>query len=84
MRALTETIYDPILVPIAKAAAMIGRGKSFIYEGIGDGRFDAVKSDKRTLIVVESLRRYAASLPPAKIKPVKRLPPQERRKNAIA
>jgi hypothetical protein len=60
-----------ILCSIPQAAAMIARGQTFIYGAIGDGRIEAVKSDKRTLVVVESLRRYAASLPPAKIKPLK-------------
>jgi hypothetical protein len=58
-----------ILCSIPQAAAMIARGQTFIYGAIGDGRIEAVKSDKRTLVVVESLRRYAASLPPAKTKP---------------
>jgi len=60
----------PILVTVPQAAAMIGRGVTFIYGAIGDGRIKAVKSDKRTLIVVESLRAYAAGLPVAKIKPI--------------
>ena len=62
----------PILCTIPHAAAMIGRGTTFIYGAIGDGKIEAVKSDKRTLVVVESLRRYAAALPPAKIKPLTR------------
>ena len=60
-----------ILCSIPHAATLIGRGQTFIYGAIGDGRIEAVKSDKRTLVVVESLRRYATSLPPAKIKPLK-------------
>jgi hypothetical protein len=60
---------SPILCTIPQAAAMIARGQTFIYSAISDGRIEAVKSDKRTLVVVESLRRYAAALPPAKIKP---------------
>lgn len=60
-----------ILCSVPDAASMLGRGQTFIYGAIGDGRIDAVKSDKRTLVVVESLRRYAASLPRAKIKPLK-------------
>ena len=60
----------PILVTVPQAAAMIGRGVTFIYAAIGDGRIKAVKSDKRTLIVVESLRAYAAGLPAARIKPI--------------
>ena len=66
-----EAPLPPILCTISHAAAMIGRGQTFIYGAIGDGRIEAVKSDKRTLVVVESLRRYAASLPPAKIKPLR-------------
>jgi hypothetical protein len=48
-----------ILCTIPHAAAMIGRGQTFIYGAIADGRIEAVKSDKRTLVVVESLREYA-------------------------
>jgi hypothetical protein len=59
---------SPILCTIPQAAAIIARGQTFI-SAISDGRIEAVKSDKRTLVVVESLRRYAAALPPAKIKP---------------
>jgi hypothetical protein len=66
----------PILCTIPHAATMIGRGQTFIYGAIGDGRIEAVKSDKRTLVVVESLRQYAASLPRAKIKP---MPPRRHR-----
>jgi len=58
-----------ILCTIPQAAGVIGRGISFIYEALGDGRIEARKSDGRTLVVVESLRTYVASLPVAKIKP---------------
>jgi hypothetical protein len=61
---------NAILCTIPQAAAMIGRGQTFIYGAIGDGTISAVKSNKRTLVVVESLYRYAAALPPAKIKPM--------------
>jgi hypothetical protein len=63
---------QPLLVRIPDAAHMIGRGTSFVYEALGDGRLDGVKSDNRTLVTAESLRRYAASLPAAKIKPTRR------------
>jgi hypothetical protein len=58
---------QPILARIPDAAAMIGRGMTFIYEAIADGRIKAVKSDGRTLVVISSLHEYAASLPAAKI-----------------
>jgi hypothetical protein len=64
-----------IMVTIPQAAAMIGRGTTFIYQALADGTIQAVKSDKRTLVLVKSLYDYAAGLPAAKIKPaVKRKP----------
>jgi hypothetical protein len=68
----------PILCTIAEAAQIIARGQSFIYEAIASNKIRAVKSDKRTLVVIESLRQYAANLPPAEIKPPKR----DRRKSS--
>ena len=65
-----ETSPLPILCGIPQAAVMIGRGTRFIYEAIATGQIEAVKSDKRTLIVVESLHRYVAKLDRAKIKPM--------------
>jgi hypothetical protein len=72
MELLYETTLPPILCRIPQAAAMIGRGQRFVYEAIATGQIEAVKSDKRTLVVVESLRRYVAGLPAAKIKPLTR------------
>jgi hypothetical protein len=67
-----------------QAGAMIGRGQSALYELIGAGKIRAVKSDGRTLIVVESLHEYAASLPPAKIAPPRRRKPQRMRAESEA
>jgi hypothetical protein len=70
----------PILCTIKKAAMAIGRGERFVYEAIALGLIDAVKSNKRTLVVVASLQRYAETLirdHPAKIKPMtRRRPPR--------
>src|SRR5262249_51148396 len=66
---VSKTEMPPILVSIPQASAMIGRGRQAIYDLIGRGKIRAVKSDGRTLVVVESLREYAASLDPAKIAP---------------
>jgi hypothetical protein len=63
----TMPTLSPILCPIPVAAAMIGRSERVIYGLIGDGKIEAVKSDGRTLVRVESIYRYAATLPPAKI-----------------
>jgi hypothetical protein len=59
---------------------MIGRGTRFIYEAIANGEIEAVKSNKRTLVVVASLHKYAAALPPAKIKPMTRNPKTQGRR----
>jgi hypothetical protein len=72
MEILDETSLPPILCRIPHAAAMIGRGTRFIYEAIATGQIEAVKSGKRTLVVVASLHRYARALPRAKIKPLTR------------
>jgi hypothetical protein len=61
---------EPILCTIPQAAQIIARGESFIYEAIATRKIRAVKSDKRTLVFVDSLREYASALPPAKIKSV--------------
>jgi hypothetical protein len=58
---------QPILCTIPVGAQMIGRSVTFIYQALAEGKIRAVKSDKRTLLVVETLHEYAASLPPAEI-----------------
>jgi hypothetical protein len=80
-RAVSMT---PILVSIPDAAAMIGRGMTFIYAALADGRIKAVKSDKRTLVVVASLHDYAAGLPTAKIKPIAKRAPARLRHIELA
>jgi hypothetical protein len=70
---------EPILVSIPQASAMIGRGVATIYALLGRGKLRAVKSDARTLVVVESLREYAANLEPAQIAPPRKRKPQHLR-----
>jgi hypothetical protein len=76
--AASKVPLPPILCSIPQASAMIGRGIGAIYTLIGDGEIEAKKSSGRTLIVVESLRRYAAKLPDAKIRPRHRRPQRMR------
>jgi hypothetical protein len=84
-RTVIQRVVDPILVSIDDAAMMVGRSTTFIYTCIGDGTLKAAKSNARTLVVVDSLRAYAASLPPAKTKEVPTRPPARlRRKKASA
>jgi hypothetical protein len=65
-----------LLCSLPQAATMISRGTRFVYEAIATGKIRAVKSDKRTLVVVASLHEYVAGLPSAKIKPL--TPPSRR------
>ena len=57
---------EPLLCSIEAGTAIIGRSERFIIDAIARGVLKAVKSDRRTLLVVQSLKDYAASLPPAK------------------
>lgn len=66
---MSDISMPPVLVPIPIAADYIGRSVTFIYNALADGKIRAVKSDKRTLVQVQSLHEYIATLPPAKIKP---------------
>lgn len=71
------TTVEPLLCSVEAAMAIIGRGQTFILDAIATGKIQAVKSDRRTLIVIKSLHAYVASLPPAELKPDNR----ERRRN---
>ncbi len=60
---------EPLLCSIKAATAITGRSERFLIDAIARGVLAAVKSDRRTLIVVQSIRDYVNSLPPAKLKP---------------
>ena len=60
--------FQPMLVPIKQASAMIGKCRRGIYELIATDQIKAVKSGRSTLVVYESLKQYVTSLPPAKLK----------------
>ncbi len=53
---------ERMLLSIPEAGQVIGHGRSYVYELIGEGKIETVKSGKRRLVVVESLRAYVASL----------------------
>jgi hypothetical protein len=57
---------EPLLCSVEAGTVIINRSERFIYDAIARGLIKAVKSDRRTLLVVQSLKDYAASLPPAK------------------
>jgi hypothetical protein len=62
-------MYDmkPIAVRRPVAAAAIGSSTGKLDQLIATGQIEAVKSGKSLLIIVASLERYIASLPPAEL-----------------
>jgi hypothetical protein len=50
-----------------------------VYQLVGAGVLDAKKSDGRTLITMESIKRYVAALPPAVLAPRPKRKPQHLR-----
>ena len=53
---------EKLLATIPEASQATGLGRSSIYELIHDGKLKSVKSGKRRLVVVESIKSYVASL----------------------
>lgn len=60
---------EPLAVPIPEAQRISGMSRTGIYRELGEGRLRAVKMGARTLVLVESLRAYVASLPAAEFGP---------------
>jgi len=63
---------------------MLSIGTQGLYDLIGAGLVQAVKRGTRTLLVVTSLKEYAASLPPAQVAPPRRRKPQHLRQAETA
>jgi hypothetical protein len=53
---------EPLLCSIRAGITIIGRSERFIIDAIARGELEAVKSDRRTLLVVQSLKDYVAKL----------------------
>jgi excisionase family DNA binding protein len=53
---------EPVTVTVDGARKALGIGTTKIYELIGDGKLDAVKLGRRTLIKTESIRALVAEL----------------------
>ena len=53
---------EPLLCSIKAGQTVIGRSERFIIDAIARGELKAVKSDRRTLLVVQSLKDYVAKL----------------------
>jgi hypothetical protein len=72
---------EPLLVSIPQTSQIIGRGTATIYELLGSGQLDGKKSDNRTLVTMESIKRYVASLPKAEIATRPKRKPQHLRQS---
>jgi hypothetical protein len=85
MRASTVSRMEvkPLLLSIPQTAQTIGRCVATVYALAGARVLDAVKSDGRTLVTMDSIERYVASLPTAEIKPRPKRKPQHLRKAAL-
>ena len=53
---------DPILVPIVEGANIIGVKRTKFYSIVNEGRIPIVKIGRKSLVSVESLRAYVASI----------------------
>lgn len=49
---------EPIAVRISKAVAMVGIGRSKLYQFIQSGEIEVIKVGRSTLIPVDSLRQF--------------------------
>jgi hypothetical protein len=56
------TPLEPLLCSIQAGTTILGRSERFIIDAIARGLIKAVKSDRRTLLVVQSLRDYVTGL----------------------
>jgi excisionase family DNA binding protein len=55
-----EVAMEQIAVSIKETAKALGLGRTSIYAMIADGRLEAFKIGRRTLVRVESIRRLVA------------------------
>ena len=54
---------------VAEAAVEAGVGRDQVYAAIRDGRLQARKWGRRTLITTDALRRFLDGLPPLELPP---------------
>jgi predicted DNA-binding transcriptional regulator AlpA len=61
---------EPVAIPIKRVEPIYGFTRSETYRRLSAGDFKAVKNGKRTLVLVESIKAYLASLPTATFRPL--------------
>ena len=72
-----STIYDALrdshrrrlAFSVAEAAVEAGVGRDHIYGAIRDGRLEARKLGRRTLITYDALQKFLNGLPPLQLPP---------------
>lgn len=62
---ITASCIEPFAISINEAVRVSGLSRSEIYRRLSDGRLDAIKPSRSTLILVDSLRAHLASMPKA-------------------
>jgi hypothetical protein len=67
-----DTTIEPLALSIKKTAALTGESRSRVYQLLGTGEYQGVKSGAKTLVLFESIKRRMAGLPRAVIAPPKR------------
>ena len=53
----------PLCLSIPEACRVAGIGRTGLYKAIGDGSLTVRKAGRRTLVPVDSLKQWLASLP---------------------
>ena len=59
---------EPLAVNLTEAERITGLGHRTLYRELAAGRLRAVKRGRTTLILMDSIRTYMASLPAAKFR----------------
>jgi excisionase family DNA binding protein len=62
---------SPITCTIADACRLSGIGRTTLYGLMGAGAIRSVRSGRRRLVVVDSLRAYLATLPDGGLAPTR-------------
>lgn len=60
--------HAPMTLPLLAAAATSGLSRSTIYRAAGEGKIKLLKLGRSTLVDMESVRAFLASLPTATIR----------------
>jgi predicted DNA-binding transcriptional regulator AlpA len=62
-------MFEPMLVSLNEVSGLIGKSRRTVYELIATDQLKAVKADRNTRVVYQSVKAYVDNLPAVKIKP---------------